>query len=239
VDGLIEVIYGYCVRRADEPAPADDLKGISGAGVYLLEESGLGLWYSDLGRTPAPEVQHLREHDVVVREALRSATPLPLRFGATFAGIGAARATLRERREEFHASLETVADRVEMGIRVSQAATHEGRVISPPTARVAPPAGTIRTGREYLENRRRELDTAAAARARAEKAADQVEALLSDLELPTRREIIADQGVLALVAHLVQRSGVHAYRSRVEMMRASLPELHLVLTGPWAPYSFV
>ncbi|CAN5711917.1 GvpL/GvpF family gas vesicle protein [soil metagenome] len=233
------MIYGYCVRRADDPAPGDDLTGITGASVYLLEERGLGLWYSELDRSPVAEVQQLREHDAVVRAALRSATPLPLRFGATFKDEDVARAKLRERSEIFFSSLEAVADRLEMGIRVSPVAADRSTEILAREDQAVAPADTIRTGREYLEARRRQLDSTAAARLWAEEAAARVEAHLSDLELPTKREIIVDQGVLALVAHLVQRSEVRTYRSRVEAMRESVPELHLVLTGPWAPYSFV
>ncbi len=96
-----------------------------------------------------------------------------------------------------------------------------------------------RTGREYLEARRREMEAAASAKAAAEQALDRVEAGFADLDLPSRREIMPQEGVVALVAHLVHRQEIGNYRHRVLQLKQTLPELDLVASGPWAPYSFV
>jgi gas vesicle protein GvpL/GvpF len=40
------------------------------------------------------------------------------------------------------------------------------------------------------------------------------------------------------VSHLVERDAVDEYRRLVDRARAERPELHFLLSGPWAPYSF-
>jgi hypothetical protein len=232
-----EVLHGYCVRHAGDPAPDPSLTGVMGAGVRLLEDDELGVWVSDVEHRPGLVERHLREHDRVIRSALRSSTPLPLRFGATFTDEVAALSVLRERREQFSASLSELANRVEMGVRIARAPG------SRPTPSEAEGGGEVtvppRTGREYLEARRREMEAAASAKALAEAAVDRVEAGFSDLGLPSRREIMPQEGVLGLVAHLVHRHEIGNYRHRVLQLKQTLPELDLVASGPWAPYSFV
>ncbi|MBA2671971.1 MAG: GvpL/GvpF family gas vesicle protein [Gemmatimonadetes bacterium] len=232
-----EVLHGYCVRHAGDPAPDSSLTGVLGAGVRLLEDDELGLWVSYVEHRPGLAEGHLREHDRVVRSALRSCTPLPLRFGATFSDEAAALVVLRERREQFSVSLSELANRVEMGVRISQVPSSRSTTPDPEPAGAAvnPP----RTGREYLEARRREMEAAASAKAAAEQALDRVAAGFADLDLPSRREIVPQERVLGLVAHLVHRQQIGNYRHRVLQLKQTLPDLDLVASGPWAPYSFV
>jgi hypothetical protein len=229
------VLYAYCVRRAGEPGPEPGLKGVGGAPVELVEAEGLGLWVS-AGGAPPPMVERLREHDRVVRAALRSATPLPIRFGTRFADDAAARETLRERRDEFLAGLERVAGRVEMGLRLCW---------DPPApAQEAPPeepgAGAeVGPGRAYLERRRRERAEDARTRERAAEALARVERFFADLELPAERRVLPEPGVAGTVAHLVHRADMTGYRKRAERAEVESLPMRLLLTGPWAPYSFV
>jgi hypothetical protein len=229
------VLHGYCVRSVGDPAPDAELRGVARAAVLLVEEGELALWCSELERRPEVTVERLREHDAVVRAALRSATPLPLRYGASFADEEKARAALREKQEEFRASLTELDNRVEMGIRVAYAAG----ATPPREENGGGPAPPVTTGREYLEARRRALEVAAATRADAEEMVGRVEAGLADMALPGHRQILPQEGVLGLVAHLVHRGEVGLYRQRVQRLREELPELDLLLSGPWAPYSFV
>jgi hypothetical protein len=228
------VLHGYCIRGRGDPEPDAVVEGLGGGGILRIEEGDLVLWCSELDARPAVTIDHLKAHDNVVRAALRVATPLPLRFGTAFDDEAAARAMLRERSEEFGAALERVAGRVEMGIRVSAAEGFEA--VPEPRSEPRPKA---RSGREFLEIRRRELDAAASMKAAAGAALDRVESGLVDLALPSHREILPREGVLGLVAHLVHRGDLGLYRQRVAALRDDLPELVLVPSGPWAPYSFV
>lgn len=215
----------YCIRRPGEPPPLD-LHGPDGNRVRLIEEGGVGAWVGD-GR-PTRDLQAIRDHDRVVRTALRSATPLPARFGTTFADEGALRQSLRERSVDLVAALDRVADRVEMGIRVLWNVPQQP----------AEPASPV-SGREYLESRRREMEAEAELRLAASQLLDAVERELAVERSGTSRVILPEPGVAGTLAHLVHRQAFAEYRSAVGEANLALPTAELHVTGPWAPYSFV
>ena len=221
------MLVGYCVRRAGEPGPDPSLAGVGGAPVRLVEAAGLGLWLSDHTGDDAGPAQ-LREHDAVVRAALESATPLPLRFGTHLRDDAAARTLLTERAEEFGEALERVAGRVEMGIRVLW-------------DRPDPPAGSasVHSGKEFLEMRRRAILGEEERRREAEAMLAGVERHLAPLGLPQARAVLAREDVAGTLAHLVQRDELTRYVSHVKEAGRALPRGRLRLSGPWAPYSFV
>lgn len=225
------MVVGYCIRRAGDAPPAG-LEGLDGAPVRLIEEGVLGLWVSD-GEGGAADPGRLRAHDAVVRAALRSATPLPLRFGAGFRDEERARETLRDRVEEWAAALERVAGRVEMGVQLI------GEIAPPTDAGAAPPARPVRTGRDYLEARRGELRLGEALRREAERALDRVAQCFEDLDLSEVRAIAPAPGVVGSLAHLVHSSDLARYRAAANEAARAAPALRLRLSGPWAPYSFV
>jgi hypothetical protein len=228
------VLYAYCIAPADAPAPSEGLVGVDGAGVREVRDGALRLWLSEGGAAP-PTPERLRAHDRVVRAAMRVVTPLPVRFGTRFPDEDAARASLRERREELLASLDRVQGRVEMGVRVlwNEAQREEAAV---QLERQSPRNGS---GREYLEQRRREREAETGVRRRAEALLDSVEEVLADPEVPSVRSVLPRADIVGTLAHLVQRSALSQYRQRVEQARERLPEVALALSGPWAPYSFV
>lgn len=232
------MLYAYCVRRAGEPGPDASLAGLDGAAVTLLEDARLGLWLSTLDRADS-KPERLREHDRVVRAALRSATPLPLRFGALLPGEPAALQLLAERRTEWLAALDRVAGRVEMGVTVAwnQQAERERILREHPELRAD--ADTPSSGREYLERRRRERQLDELLRERAQALLARVSVMLEAGELPELRSLLGRPETAGTLAHLVPREAVAAYRRRLEHAREMLPEVTLTLSGPWAPYSFV
>lgn len=201
--------------------------------MQSVEEGAIGAWFSEApSGSPSPEVVALRAHDSVVRTALRSATPLPVRFGTVYASEAALRASLRERESELRAALEKVNGRVEMGLRVEWKA-------SEPAPSSTGAEGPVASGRGYLERRRAEIEVQAALLERASAVLDAVEARVASEGIPAVRTVLPAPGVAGLVAHLVHRHGVGEYRRRVEEVQAELTDVRLRVTGPWAPYSFV
>jgi hypothetical protein len=229
------VLVGYCVRRAGDPPPPEGLVGVDGASVRTVEAAGLVVWLSAAGEG-APTLERVRDFDAVVRAALLTATPLPLRFGTRFASEEEARRALRERAEEFDGALGRVACRVEMGVRALWRAAPP-RVAETDAGAVAAPPAAPRSGREYLELRRAEMVREEAERDRAAALLDRLAAHFPDL--PAVRTPGAAPGVAGSVAHLVRIDELELYRSLFQSARADLVEADLVLTGPWAPYSFV
>lgn len=215
----------YCIRRPGEPAPSD-LQGPDGNPVRLIEEGGLGAWISE-GRSNH-DLEAIRQHDRVVRAALRSATPLPARFRTVFADEAALRTSLRERADSLKEALERVVGRVEMGVRVAWEAPQQ-------PAFIAPSGG----GRAYLEARRREMEADAELRRAASALLDEVDRALSVERSATARVVLPEAGIAGTLAHLVHRQAFAEYRNAVGQANLTLPSVELRVTGPWAPYSFV
>lgn len=220
------MITVFCVRGVGDPPPPEGLTGPGGGVVRVVDQGPLAVWVSDA--TAPADVDAIRAHDAVVRAALRSATPLPARFGTAFANEWELRASLREREGELLAALARVAGKVEMGLRVEW---EEG-------GGQASSAEPVRSGRDYLEARRREVNARAALRERAERLLDEVESRVVQQGTVTVRTLLPEPGVAGVMAHLVHRHVVGVYRSRVEDARSAFPRVNLRLTGPWAPYSF-
>jgi hypothetical protein len=227
------VLHLYCIRRAGEPAPEDALAGLDGAAVRLVEVgAALGAWVSALEARAVPTPERLRAHDDVVRAALRSATPLPVRFGTVLDDDADVWALLEARRADFDAALARVAGCVEMGVTVYLGDAPAAQLPVEETA--AAPA----SGREYLERRRAALHAEQARRVEAEVLLERV-ASCFDAALPVVRTLLPAPGVTGTVAHLVPRDRLAEYRGAVERASRALPDVRLARSGPWAPYSFV
>lgn len=235
------ILHAYCIRAAGDPPPGPEVRGIGGAGVLAVDEVGVSAWVSLLDAPPVPEPDRLREHDGVVRAALRTATPLPLRFGTSFAEEGAMRAVLAERAGELVASLERVRGRVEMGATLGwDAAAARQRVVAarPDLRPVAEKPGT---GRAYLEARRREHGLEAALREEADALLERVSRAVAAAlpEAVEARTTLPRPEIAGTLAHLVGRGDVSAYRDAVRSIAGELPQAGVRVSGPWAPYSFV
>ena len=46
------------------------------------------------------------------------------------------------------------------------------------------------------------------------------------------------EAIVVRAAHLVGREGVAEYRERLRGLRAARPDVRLLASGPWPPYSF-
>ena len=231
------MLHAYCIRGSGDPNPAPELIGVGGAPVRSLVSGNLAIWVSTSVGAPAT-AESLRQHEGVVRSALRSATPLPLRFGALFTDDTMACKTLVLRHEEFERQLARFADQVEMGIRIAR--------VGPPDLQDSEVDRTARgdpalrsPGRAYLEARKRDAVSESTRRQRIEASMARVEAQLAELELPTVRTILAGDPPIGSVAHLVQRAQLSPYRRRVADLQERNPDLLITASGPWAPYSFV
>lgn len=221
---------GYCIRRRTDPPPPTDLRGIDGHSIHALEAGELAVWLSAEAPGPAT-VERVRQHDAVVRAAMRTATPLPLRYGTRFADEAEAVRLLLARAAELEASLERVAGRVEMGLRVLW------KEPQPPASGTEAAADPPHSGREYLERRRAEIRADEELQARAGLLLDRLDGHFPGI--PVVRTMGSDRGVVGSLAHLVQVDFLDPYRALVQSARDDLVEAGLVLTGPWAPYSFV
>lgn len=226
-------IYLYCVLRGTREPPSA-LLGIDGAPVRALDLSGLGAWVSDTdGTTVVPSPARAKEHDRVVRAALERETPLPARFGQVVAGEQELIAAVSERRSALEAALEKVHGAVEMTVRMLIPT-----VPSAPIPEVPVTFGGTGSGRRYLEGLAALRGEERNLLAKAGILRDRVNAAVGDLiRAQSFAAAVAGSG-LATLSHLVPRESIEAYRSALQSLREQDPALPIMVSGPWAPYSF-
>ena len=227
------MIYLYCLlRRASEP-PAG-LVGVDDTPVRAIDLGGLGAWVSDVtGTTMLASPARARGHDRVVRSALDRETPLPARFGQVVADIGALTDMVASRRAALESALDAVAGTVEMTVRV----------LLPPMDEGAHAPQQLRherrsSGRDYLERaaakQQRERNVLAMGRIVRERVSSAVQGLVRAEAFSGAQ---AGSG-MATLSHLVPRENVEGYRSVLLQLREKEPTLAIMVSGPWAPYSF-
>jgi len=222
-------LYVYCLVEHTETLP-DALHGIGGVLVRRLDIGDFSFLVNDFADRTVPVTrENALAHAAVIQSVLKETTPLPFRFG-TLVDQQQLENYVSARSEALRSKLEQVRGCVEMNVKIisdrnwteeSQASgTHE------------------KPGTAFLTEKRRELlgseARTAAAKEVAEWLKDQVAAVAKQTQIqpsPTEKMLVA-------AAHLVDRGRVEAFRTRVTETRHQRPDLHFLLSGPWAPYSF-
>jgi hypothetical protein len=223
-------IYLYCLLRAAREPPAH-LTGIDGAAVRAVRLGDLSAWVSDAPDSSVTvTTERATAHDRVVRAALEGETPLPARFGQIVPDEENLSRAVQERRGQLVSALDRVAGAVEMTVRLLAPGAARG-----PSDRGRSSAPT--SGRDYLEQ--------VAAAQREERN------VLADLEIARDRVRSVVRGLvraesfhatpgssLATLSHLVSREDIDKYRGALLVLRNEEPTLAIMVSGPWAPYSF-
>jgi hypothetical protein len=222
-------LYVYCVVPPAHPLPAD-LTGIGGVAVEPMVIGDVALWMSR-GERPEPGMDAIKAHNGVVEAAVTEAvTPLPLRFGQWLADERSLLEVFTEKAADYAARLTQIAGCMEFGIRlIDPAAPAEARVVQnvPHTS-----------GLEYMRALQEGSRLADSKRQRAEHVHARVRELLQDLVREERVEEARTAHAVLTLSHLVARPHFVAYRERAPQIRELFPELRMLLSGPWPPYSF-
>jgi hypothetical protein len=217
-------VYGIC-DRPDLPAPRR--RGIAQAPLDGLREGSLFAVFTRHVRSvsePAPDA--LWVHERVVERLMADRTVLPMRFGSKVDDERALREFLVGRGQSLAAALERIGGRVELGVRVLEPlAAGDGAAVAATVA--APP-----TGRDYLLAKLRDGQRAARASASLH---EPLEALASQ----ARRQPPRVAGEILRSSYLVDRRVVPRFRAAVERLQTARPDVAILCTGPWPPYSFV
>jgi hypothetical protein len=210
------MIWLYAICDAPE-LPPPRRRGLAQAPLEGLREGALQAVFTRHAHAvgdPAPDA--LWAHERVVERLMLDRAVLPMRFGSTLPDDDAVRRLLVERQAHLAQLLERVRGRVELGVRVVQTA--------PEQVAVAP----LSSGREYL------LAKLANGRGTAELSEP-----LALLAVATRVQPARGPDEVLRASYLVERRGVAHFRGAVERLQRAHPELALLCTGPWPPYSFV
>jgi len=194
------------------------LPDVAGIGASPIEQHGTGVAaivsrHADVHRGD-PRVAAVAHGRVV--EALTGLTQavLPVRFGETFGDQSELADVMRGREAQIRAALEHVRGCVELGVRVAGEALQR-------------PATVAADGTDYMKSRLALL---------AERDAI-THGLHERLETQSRASVRTERGGFE-ASYLVERECLEAAQETVRGFAAAHPELTVVCTGPWAPYSF-
>jgi hypothetical protein len=241
--------YLYCIRADGAEPPG--IFGIDGSRVRSVEASDLFAWVSDVGDGAVDvTVDRLKAHDSVCAAALAMGdTPLPIRFGQSFAddaalvrGIADREATLRER-------LERVAGCVELRVVITRGRAAD---VNDETPAFHLPHGDESTdidgsgvrddasgdegpGTSFLRRLARVGRADLAREVACEEARHAVRTAASAFIVEQQR-CEATRG-MAFFPVLVRRADVDVFRDMTETILSS-QQIDLSVLGPFAPYSF-
>jgi hypothetical protein len=208
----------YVYAFAEPPAVIPDLRGLDGAPLDCERAADLEAIVSrHVVSSVTPSQSAILAHAAVV-EALAAANRavLPARFGGGYADSDSLRRGMEERATELAAALARVRGCVELGLRVLAPAAEAG----------LPPSGA-----EYMRARLEQ-------RREAERVAAELHAPLASRAREATRTVAATPRLLLSGAYLVARAETAAFTEAVETLQTAHPELAIVCTGPWPPYSF-
>jgi gas vesicle protein GvpL/GvpF len=213
-------VYGIC-ERPELPPPRR--RGLAQAPLDGVREGALLAVISRHVHPPGePALDALWVHERVVERIMADRAVLPMRFGSKFPDDDALRTVLARRQTELLATLDRVRGRVEVGLRAMQ----------PPGAEVDTPEVEAATGREYLEAKLRNGR-------RIERAAATLHEPLTGLAVEASRQPARSPDELLRASYLVETPDLARFRGAVERLQRANPDVAILCTGPWPPYSFV
>lgn len=157
----------------------------------------------------------LWRHEEVVEALMEDRDLLPVRFGTRLDDDAAAARSVEERRVELECALERVRGAVELSVRA---------VLAEPAADAGHDESS---GAGYLRARRGATATQ--------------DAVHDPLAVLAREHVLRAPRLPAealRAAYLVDRASVGAFARLVARLDERHPELRLLCTGPWPPYSF-
>jgi hypothetical protein len=213
------VIYAYGICEAQATEITEGRRGLGGARLRALRADALAAVYSrHRSLRPRPSRDDVLVHERVLEAVMERGPVLPLRFGTRLGSEQDLEAALRERCEELLPALDRVRGRVELGLRVLGAGPE-------------PSSRAKQSGRDYL------LDRLEAQR-RAEAVARELHAPLAGLAVASRLRERMQPPTVLVGSYLVAQDAVDGFRSHAEALANRHPDLRVVVTGPWPPYSF-
>ena len=209
------MIYVYAIMPAEAAVPA--LPGLDDAPVDGRALAGLTLAVSEHDAKPEATDAAVLRHAQVVEGFAQGAPVLPARFGLVFADASALRREVEAKATALRGRLDRVRGCAEVGLRVvSEDERHEAAPL---------------TGGDYLRARLRESTER-------RRVAEALHEMLAGHARDSTRRDPAGGRILLDAAYLVPVDRVQEFRHEVDELGRSHPELALVCTGPWPPYSF-
>jgi hypothetical protein len=227
-------LYVYCLVRSGECSATEGLTGIGGAPIRQVECGGVvGIVSDSCAQTVRPQREAVIEHHKVVDAMLAQSTPVPCRFGALISP-GSLCAFMESQSARLLELLDKLSGCVEMHVVILP-----GQTADPSQATQPILVQGIGEGSRFLAKKLTEKAAEDALRNKLEQGGRLLDALFRGIARDLVFTIKSGPLHMAEAAHLVSSPDLTQYQDRFERAQAELIGFRLLLTGPWAPYSFV
>lgn len=210
------MIHLYAV--VDELGALPEWAGVDDAPLEQRRVGELELVVSRTADSSGPVSREavLRHAEVVEELMSRSGAVLPAQFGRAFGDEDELAEAVTTKARELARGLRLVRGCVEFGLRVLGADERD--------------AGSSSSGAEYMRARLAEEK-------RQERLVDQLHEPLARLSRTARLDRSSPRSLFE-AAYLVPAENVAEFRAAVARLETKRPEVAVVCTGPWPPYSF-
>jgi hypothetical protein len=207
-------LYGVVQDLQELPSVA----GLDDAPLESRRIDGLEVVVSRVAdELPAVSEEAVLKHAEVVEELLaRSGAVLPAQLGRAFADEAELVTAVRTKSAELERGLSRVRGCVEFGLRVLPG--------------ISDAAERPESGRDYMQFRLAET-------MQRDRVAEEFHEPLSRLSRASARFGGASADLLG-AAYLVPEENVASFRDQLVQLELAHPELGVVCTGPWPPYTF-
>ena len=196
--------------------------------IEFIELSGIHAAVERVAERPAVSEAALRaQHEIVMKIANTVDAVLPARFGALLDTLEL-EALVSTRLAPISKTLELVAGRVQMTVRVSASGTPARARESPPAEEHGTRTEALATGTAYLEQRRRVRAAPLTGTAKT------ISRAVAGLVRAEHRHP-GEGRVEWTLYHLVDRQVLPQYQRAMEPFESPL----ITVTGPWPPFAFV
>lgn len=221
--------------------------GLTGFGGVTLSLVPCGALAAAICRMDPGRIQSTTEnvlhHAAIVEELRQRGSALPVRFGTVLPDADAVVGALAKHSAILEAEMARLGDKVEFGLTVLWNQSPGNDEENGGGDDGAPAAGEVTkvqgAGARYLQARLAKHRREAAARERAKALERDLDRVLSPYVLEHSCTILPTPRLPVRAAYLLDPARVQGFQEMFEELRRVHPDLRLLLSGPWPPYSFV
>lgn len=226
--------YVYCLAKDVESTSALP-SGLGGMKVYQVSFKGIDALVSDMDSTSLlSEVQNALVHQKVVQGVLEQCTSLiPCRFGTLLADEEKILSLLKEHHGLLKDELQRLENKLEVSIR---AVFDQINVEKQRSKRAKEPKGK---GIKYLLEKKRRFDMVSELSKKADNFNRKLNSATKSFwtEVKEQKRSL-DNGLLLSIYYLIDKNNLSSFKCSYQQFKEEHPELNLLYTGPWPPYSF-